>query len=629
MFLRSNPGTSEGAIMRPASTAWAAIFLLLAACGPSPGEPRRCQEASECAAGSFCRGGRCAASSPPLAVASAPAAGPLASHTVLRFDGSRSSDPDPGDQVADWAWSARAAGAGCEPYPASGSGQTVDLVFGCAGAFEVELVVKDTTGLASAPAVLPVTVELSADVPSVEMGPDLSVDHGCQGSPLLCRALPPAGAPELTLSATARSPLSAAFTYDWSVAPPAVAAAPRVTLDDPTSPSPRVRIETEGTAIAGDYLFTVRATDEYHLVAVGQQRISVGNRPPEVAGGGPVVAMHSFDAAGRRFLSSGSVAASATDPDGDPVVPVGFAASHAGDGGGTFDVVASGWSASFAIAVPYSKPSDGAFLIGGPGLSRTIAFAAADANGARASASWDVQVANRLPHVAGPPGPVAVGHSFDAAGSRYLASADLLLAADEDGDPIVQAGPTGDALCATIPEVVGGGMVRVECALAYAGTPGLRRLLGTHPVDVVVGDPWSSLSPGTASVTIGNRPPRIAASSASVATACGTAFCCRPSVEGCLALNAHHGAGSAQVMVPAIDDDGDPVQVGYGPPPCVQVTPQGLTCVPGSCGTVQASLCEETPACGAPQYAVAVTASDGVDSATGSLTLDPGCVPPI
>jgi hypothetical protein len=569
------------------------------------------------------------ASAAPVAVALPPSPGPLPSHTLLHFDGSRSSDPDPGDAIAEWSWTARRVEAACDPFPAGGAGAALDVVFGCAGTFEVQLVVKDGTGLASAPAVVAFVVEISPDAPSVQMGPDVAVDHLCQGAPLACAALPPAGSASLAVSAAASSPLSTDFTYEWSVALPAVQPPPRVALDPPGSPAPAVRIETDGTAIAGDYLFTVRATDGYRLVAVGQQRVTVGNRAPAIAGAGPVAVPHAFDAAGRRFLATGTVTATADDPDGDPVTSLGFSARHAGDGAGTFDLAAGGWSADFTVAVPYSGPADGAFLLGGAGLLRAIDLAVVDVNGARAAASWDVQVTNRPPIVTLAPGTAAVGHVFDAAGSRYVATAAIATAADPDGDPIVQTGPTGDAACAVIPEIDGAGPLSVECSLPFTGAPAAGILLGTHRVSVVVGDSWSSRLAGTASVAIGNRAPRVPSSVALVATTCGAPFCCLPGADGCSRWTLSHGAGAATVPVSALDDDGDPIQVRFLPPPCARVAPASVDCFSGLCGTVEASLCSEVLACGSLLYQVAVEADDGAAVGTGTLSLDCGCRPPM
>jgi hypothetical protein len=563
-----------------------------------------------------------------VAVAVPPSAGALPSHTLLRFDGSRSTDPDPGDAIAEWTWSVRRVEADCDPFPAGGGGPSIDLAFGCAGTFEVQLVVKDGTGLSSAPAVVAVTVDLSPSAPSVRMGADVAVDHRCQGSPLACAALPPAGSSSLSLLASASSPLSTDFTYEWSVALPAIQPAPRVVLDPPGSPAPALRIETDGTAIAGDYLFTVRAIDGYHLVAVGRQRVTVGNRAPVIGGAGPLAVPHAFDAAGRRFLAAGTVSAAAADPDGDPVTPLGFTARHSGDGPGTFEVVGGGWSADFTIAVPYAGPADGAFLLGGAGLSRAVELAVADVNGARAVASWDIQVTNRPPSVALGPGTAAVDHGFDAAGSRYVATAILGTAADPDGDPVVQKGPTGDALCASIPETVGAGTISVECSLAYTGVPAVGPLLGSHLVRAVVGDPWTSVSAGTAGVTIGNRAPRIPAMQVRIPATCGQPSCCRLGPDGCAAYTAFHGSGTAEVQVSALDDDGDPIRVEYAAPPCAGVAPASLVCAPGSCGAVEARLCAEFPACGATAYAVEVRADDGASAGTGSLSLDAGCTPP-
>ena len=606
----------------------AAALTATLGCGSGHPELQRCGSASDCAADAFCRDGRCTASAPPIAVVTAPAARPLRSHTVLRFDGSLSHDPDPEDRVVAFAWSFRKAVAGCDPYPASATGQAADVVFGCAGSFEVELTVTDATGHASAPAVLPITVELSADVPTVAMAPDLSLEHRCAGAPLRCGPELPAGA-TLSLSATASSPVSSAFTYAWDVALPAELSgkpAPRVTIDPPDGPSPVVTIETDGTAISGEYVFTVTATDAYHLVAVGRQRVTVGNRPPAVAGGGTIQVPHSYDAAGARFLvSAGLPAFTVADPDGDPLVSLGFAAAHAGDGGAAFDLAATEWAASFSIAVPYAAPADALKLIGGPGLSRTISFAAEDPNGGRAEAAWDVVVTNRRPRLSGPLGTVAADHGFDAAHGDYLAEAALGDVVDDDGDPVVPVGGTGSAICPTLLPVAGAGPLTARCAMGYTGPGALAAFVGSHALSVQLADPFETLVAGTATVQLLDRPPRVVASTTAIPTGCSV-DCCAWDVDGaCLELAPLYTGGSAPLAPGAVDDDGDPLEVGLASADCLTI-PAAVSCPSGGCPAVTATMCTVGPACGLPWSAsVTVTASDGVATGQGTLSLLPAC----
>ena len=605
----------------------AAALAAILGCGSGHPELQRCGSASDCAADAFCRDGRCTASAPPIAVVTAPAARPLRSHTALRFDGSLSHDPDPEDRVVAFAWRFRKAVAGCDPYPASGTGQAADVVFGCAGSFEVELSVTDATGHASAPSVLPITVELSADVPTVTMAPDLALEHRCEGAPLRCGPELTAGA-TLSLSASASSPVSSAFTYAWDVALPAELAgkpAPRITIAPPDGPSPAVTIETDGTAISGEYVFTVTATDAYRLVAVGQQRVTLRNRPPVVAGGGPLPVPHAYDAAGARFLASADIPAfTVADPDGDPLTSLGFAAAHAGDGGASFDLAATEWAASFSIAVPYAAPADAANLIGGPGLSRTISFAAEDANGGRADAAWDVVVTNRRPRLSGLLGTVTADHGFDAAHGDYVAEAALTGVVDDDGDPVVPAGGTGSAICPTLLPVAGAGPLTARCAMGYTGPGSLAAFVGSHALSVQLADPFETLVAGSATIQVVNRPPRVVDSTAAVAGPC-VLECCASDPSSCLEYVLAYQGGSAPVPSGAVDDDGDPLELALAASGGATV-PSAVSCATGTCPAVTATLAAAPAACGPPPVEpVTITASDGVATGQGTLSLLPVC----
>lgn len=597
-----------------------ALAALLAACGSHPREPQRCASAADCAADAFCRQGTCAASAPPVAVVTPPPARPFRSHTVLRFDGSLSHDPDPEDRVAGFAWTFRRVTAGCDPVPARATGQAADVVFGCGGAFEVLLGVADAGGTSSAPAVLPITVELSADFPTVEMGPDVAIDHRCAGSPLRC-GLDAGAAP--VLSAAARSPTGAAFTYAWSVALPPERegpSAPRVILDPPDGPSPAIRIETDGAAISGEYLFTVHATDAWQLVAVGQQRVRVGNRPPGIEGGGTIAVDHGYDAASSTFTAEGLLPAfTIVDPDGDPVTPPAFAASHAGDGPGTFEVTPAGGGASFRVAVPYATPADALHLIGGAGLRRTIGLSVEDVNGGRAEAAWEVLVSNRRPRLLADLRAPAVDHGWDAARGAYVATAPLATVVDDDGDPVVQAGPTGSAVCAELAPLVGGGELLARCAQDFTGLASLGRFVGVHALSVHVADPFASLVAGATRVTIGNRSPRIVEELLRVPAPGAGVTCCAPDPDGTCGETARgHGPGSVPVATHAVDDDGDPIAVTSTTGLCAGFAPAALLCPSASCPAVELFLCEEEPACGvAAPHLIDVQATDGIASTAG------------
>lgn len=613
--------------IRQAAAAATTLFLI-SGCGPLVKNPRECHTRADCADDSLCSAGKCVASAPPRAAVGMPAT-PILSHSVVRFDGTASTDPDPSDSIVSYSWTVRKLAAPCDPFPQQGVEESIDVVFGCEGTFEVVLQVVDSTQLTSSPAVAQIEVAASnLPPPSVIVGADIQLEHRCQGEPLVCTPLDAGGATEFTLEASATSPTpGSAFTYLWTVEPPRGIPSPRILPSRLEGPNPVVRIETDGTAIAGDYYFTVTAKDGFGQAAVGTQKVTIGNRPPLLTGGGTISVPHQFDPVARRFTASGTVPPfQVTDPDNDPVVPLGFTALHRNDGAGTFELVTQGWSADFTISVPYASPADGAFLIGGAGLVRNIALHVQDVNGASVGMTWDVAVTNRAPRIVGSPaGAVTVGHTFDAATSRYLARAELAEVVDDDGDPIAQSVSTGDTSCATLAEVVGSGKVAVECARAYSGVPALLTFAGTHVVQGSAADPWAVAGSWTSTVTITNRAPRIVPHPYVAAITCGAKVCCDGNGTSCFQYTRRHAAGPIPIPFDVADDDGDPIQVSFSQGGCLQAPPLAVSCLPGACADVQGTVCADDQACGLESYDIGLTASDGVTAASGTVALRNPC----
>jgi hypothetical protein len=347
------------------------FLVALAACGDLP-SPAACSGESACPVGAWCRSGQCVANAAPVAVIEPPVT--AGTSRPLLFRGAASYDADPGDAIKAWSWkvSPPAGTTGCEPLPGTGSSADLTVIFPCAGDHDVSLSVRDSMGLESAVRTVRVRVDLTLDPPQLTAGPDVSVGHRCSGIPLSCTPWDGVS-PELALSAIGDAPAGVTLTYRWSVEPPPELAqqpAPRVTFTPgDTAAEPRVLVETAGTAISGRYTFVVVATDSRGMVAVGRQRVDVGNRPPVLSGGGRVLLPHGYDTGTRRFIATGETPVAAwSDPDGDPVTPLGFTSTRSGDGGTVLDVQGLGDRARITVVVPYAKPSDAGYLIG-PGVS--------------------------------------------------------------------------------------------------------------------------------------------------------------------------------------------------------------------------------------------------------------------
>ncbi len=610
----------------------AALAAALAACGEVPA-PRRCASAADCPADARCIQALCVADAPPVAVVTAPAS--FLSNVSYVFGSSGSYDTDVGDSVVSRQWTVAAAQAPCQASPDAAATESLAVIFPCAGAFDVKLVVTDQLGVPSAPRVLRVSVAQSVDPPVVTVGPDLALDHRCAGQPLVCTPVDAAQATTFALSASATSPVGGALAHRWRYQLPAGLAgkpAPTVTFTpDETSPTPVVTVSTQGTAIAGEWTFVMEATDSRGLTAVGTQKVDIGNRPPQVQGAGnPLLEVpHVFNPSSPGAATGTMAALGATptltvsDPDGDPVQTA-FTSTHSGDGPNAFLVQDLGTQATFSVVVQYGDPGDGAFLIG-PDVSRSISFTATDVNGGVGGATWEVRVANRPPRVVGAVPSLEVPHWFDAGGSRYRAVASLSTFVDDDGDPLSLDAGTGSICAGRRLAPATPAAAEVECAVPYPGTPAANAIAGLHSVVVTVRDAWGAVS-ATTNLTVGNRAPRLAQASVAISPACSQGKCCLIVDRICEAYTVNQAPSSTVAPSPLTDDDGDPILVTYAPQDsCATASPPSQVCAPAAC-VAELSLCGGSGCGGSSTLGtVAATATDGDLATASSFTVTAAC----
>jgi hypothetical protein len=131
-----------------------ALVTTIACSVASAPVPTSCHEDAECPADAHCVESTCTADRPPRAAIAGPRA--AATGTALTFDGSGSTDGD--DDIVAYTWSVRALAATCAPDLGAASLGAFHPVFGCAGEYEVILVVRDRTGVVSEPAIVPLTI---------------------------------------------------------------------------------------------------------------------------------------------------------------------------------------------------------------------------------------------------------------------------------------------------------------------------------------------------------------------------------------------------------------------------------------------------------------------------------------
>lgn len=545
-------------------------LTLAAGCSQRP-PATGCRTDAQCAADARCTSGVCTADTRPTAAVRPVAA--VEEFALVRLDGTASADPD-GD-LAEHEWTVRSVDARCAPPEVSGRTAEALVRFGCPGRYEVTLTVKDTLGIASEPAHTDVIVSPSSGAPIVLAGPDLATDHLCSGSAgaLRCRA---------TEQVHLVSEAAPGVTLRWTVLPPAERPLDehrRVTfLPTPYAAAPVAEIVTDGTAISGDWIFRVEATDAYGVIGAAHTRVSVRNRPPIVTFSPAGPFEHAFDPARSVFTAQGAVGWSVVDLDGDPV-SVEPLWRHVGDGdAGLFDGELGATTATFSVEVPYAAPEDALRLRGGADLLRRIELSAVDSNRALGLGVFDVEIGNRPPVPAGGTFDTVVPHRFDAQRSQYVASLRAGTFVDPDGDPLVDSSG-GPAPCGAIH--VHGNDVTVECAVAYEGVPAVERLAGVRSIPVAVRDPWDAATAvPVRTVTIQNAAPVLSGAPVP-ATRCVTSFSTR-SISGTTTYFEEHPV-TFDVQPGVTDPDGDPIQLRAVPVPGGSVNPSGAVCTAPEC----------------------------------------------
>lgn len=552
---RRAPGAPRQALALALALALDVALVLLPACGSGgPAPVADCVTDPECGVGAYCLQGTCRASAAPVADFTGPAAPSSARN--LTFQASVT-DTDPGDAVARHDWTVTLVDASCDAEPEPTSGGALTVVFWCAGTYDVTLVATDLHGIASAPVTKRVGVAQSQNLPTVTASsPSLGTMHRCSGQPIACSTLAP-----LDLRSTSTDPGGGALALEWRSRPlnPLVSGAVVTYSPSGRQANTSASIVTPGTAIAGDWIFEVRATNPAGFMARASVTLPVLNRPPAISAA-PLALEHAYR--NGAYEAAGVLAASATDPDGDPIeLTAGYDEPAASGCLATFEAATSAFSLSC------TRPSD---LIGG--ITRALAVTAVDVNGEASQAAAPIEILNRPPTIRLASSPadteIAVAHGngpcLDGAGTCYRVDGGQPFAGeDPDGDPLPGAALTplvDGAAIHSLGQAPSGPSATFTFSTPHAFPDEFRAAEGASPFTLrgVVVDPFGATASGDARVRIGNRPPTVAAPASFVA------------VEH--RYDPVPGEYVATAELATFDDpDGDPLAAtGDGPPGCTE-----------------------------------------------------------
>jgi hypothetical protein len=514
--------------MKPARRSFALSLFLVgaAACGESSGrKPLACQLDTDCPAEAKCVLGACVAGSLPQAKIVVHASqGELVSHRDITFDGSQSQDMNPRGSVTQYAWSVkRGRTAACDPTATAGARPSFTTNFQCPGEYVVELQVTNDLKLHSLPEQATLEIAPSSSPPTItSTGPNALAVHRCEGSPLVCRALDAAGSSGFQLSVTATDVEDGPnLAYAWTYEPPAGVdpAKAHVTFEpSANTPTPIVRVTTDGAAIAGDWVFQANVTDSSKLTTVKGQTLTVANAAPAVAiTPGDVVLEHGYFVATDRYLANATVTAALSDPDGDPIISAQLSMVEDAPTSCSFRVLSSalapdGFTGQIELSCPGAAAQE---LIGT--ASRALVLEIADVNGKTTTLTRPLTVADAPPaatwSMPGAAGLEVAGHTVvpcaDTVGAASCFSVDAPIPfalGDVEGDPVSVTLAAVGLPSSGASFLVGGGRFRL---LVPTTNPGLLRdASGASPVSyqLVARDPWKATT-ADFRLSVANRAP--------------------------------------------------------------------------------------------------------------------------
>jgi len=479
------------------------VALALAACsGEGPKSVAECSLDEHCGAGAFCQAGACRESAAPVATFDATA--PLVSSKAMFFQASVT-DADPGDFAAGHAWAVARVDATCDAEPEPTSGGTLEVVFWCAGRYDVTLVATDSHGVASAPVTRRFDVSQSPNLPTVTADSTTpSVAHRCSGEPLACSLVAP-----IALKSSGSDPGGQPLTYAWRARPDNARVVDASVTFSPSAavPAPSASILTPG-AISGDWRFALRVKNPDGFLARAEAVVHVENRLPVVSTARLGID-HTYEAG--TYLASGALEASAADLDGDPVaLSIDYVEPAASGCAATFDAV------SATVSIACTEPGA---LIGA--VARAATVTATDVNGDSAQAQVPVEIRNRPPVVqlaADPTGTAlrlehGVGACLDGAGQCFrVGGLQPFAAVDPDGDPVADV-----ALATEVAPLASSS--RCQAAVGairsfICATPTTRPLEFRHVDDTSpfflsghAVDPFGATGMTRVAIRVGNRPP--------------------------------------------------------------------------------------------------------------------------
>ncbi|MFH1811042.1 MAG: cadherin-like domain-containing protein [Pseudomonadota bacterium] len=257
---------------------------------------------------------------------------------------------------------------------------------------------------------------------------------------------------------------------------------------------------TAGTQVIAEHGFRLSCSDGFGS-DLRDVNVTVTNRTPSTSAGADMSTNHSYIVGTNPYRASaalgsrGSGNASATDPDGDPLV-YSWTQTSATTGNNPTA------SATTSLSPTYSWSGDTRVV-----ATHTLRLTVTDGPGAVAQDSMNVVVGNRAP-VASAGEDMSAHHAYVSAATRYDVGFDLntrttkATATDPDGDPLTMAWS---------PVTTPAGVTYLYSNPAHSNpvvtAQGTTAVVGNHDLRFTVTDPFTSSSSDTVRLTGLNRAP--------------------------------------------------------------------------------------------------------------------------